>query len=86
MILTESVFITAMSGYLGLVFATLIIGGLDKIMEMNDLSPENFYNPEVNLGVGIGSIVTLIIAGMIAGLIPALQAARVDPVIALKDE
>ncbi len=86
MILTESVFITALSGYLGLVFATFIIGGLDKIMEMNDLSPENFYNPEVNLSVGIGAIVTLIIAGVIAGLIPALQAARVNPVIALKDE
>ena len=86
MILTESVFITAMSGYLGLVFGTLIIGGIDKIMEVNDLSPENFYNPEVNLAVGIGAILTLIIAGVFAGLIPALQAARVDPVIALKDE
>lgn len=86
MILTESVFITALSGYLGLVVATIIIGGIDKIMEMNNIEPENFYNPEVNLSVGIGAILTLVIAGIVAGLIPALQASRVNPVIALKDE
>ena len=86
MILTESVFITALSGYLGLAFGTFIIGGLDAIMKMNDIDAENFYQPEVNLSVGIGAIVTLVVAGVLAGLIPALQAARVDPVIALKDE
>jgi len=80
------VFITALSGYLGLAFGTLIIGGLDAIMKMNDIDAENFYQPEVNLSVGIGAIVTLVVAGVLAGLIPAMQAARVDPVIALKDE
>ncbi|MDX1667676.1 MAG: ABC transporter permease, partial [Saprospiraceae bacterium] len=86
MILTESVFITAVSGYLGLLLGTLIIGGIDYLMVVNGLEPDNFYNPQVNLTIGLGAIVVLIVTGAIAGLIPALQAARVNPVNALKDE
>lgn len=86
MILTESVFITSISGYLGLIVGTAVIGGINYIMVANHLEPDNFYNPQVNLTVGIGSVTLLIIAGLVAGLIPALQAARVNPVLALKDE
>lgn len=86
MILTESVFITATSGYLGLIVGTAIIGGVDFLMVANDIETENFYNPEIQWQVGLGAVLILIIAGTIAGLIPALQAARVNPVVALKDE
>ncbi len=86
MILTESVFITAVSGYLGMLVSTLIIWGVNSLMVANNLQTQNFANPEVNLSVGIGAIVVLIVAGTLAGLIPALQAARVNPVNALKDE
>ncbi len=55
-------------------------------MIINNADVVNFHHPEVNLTVGIGAIVLLVIAGMVAGLIPALQAARVRPVVALKDE
>lgn len=86
MIMTESVFITALSGYLGLAIGSLIIGGLNWVMIANDVEAQNFYNPEVNLGVGIFAMVVLVFAGLIAGLVPALQASKVNPVIALKDE
>ncbi len=86
MILTESIFLTSISGYMGLLIGTLIIGGLDYLMIANDVEAQNFHHPEVNLMVGIGSVITLIVAGAIAGLIPALNAARINPVIALKDE
>jgi len=86
MILTESIFITSMSGYLGIVCGTFLIWGFDSLMEMNDMEVDNFYNPEVNLGVAVVAMLTLIVAGTIAGLIPALQAAKVNPVTALKDE
>ena len=76
MILTESVFITSISGYMGLIAGTAVIGGINYLMVANNLEPENFYNPQVNLPVGIGAVVLLIIAGLIAGLIPSLQAAR----------
>lgn len=86
MILTESIFITSISGYFGLIVGTAIIGGVDYFMVANDIQTENFYNPEIQLAVGLGAVITLILAGTIAGFIPALQAARVNPVTALKDE
>ncbi len=86
LILTESVFITSFSGYLGLFAATGLIWIINTIMVVNEVETENFYNPEVNLTVGLGSIILLIVAGAIAGLIPALRAAAVNPVIALRDE
>ena len=86
MILTESVFITALSGYLGLAIGSLIIGGLSYLMYANDIDAQNFYNPEVNIWVGVFAMSVLVIAGFIAGFVPARQAAKVNPVIALKDE
>lgn len=86
LIITESIFITALSGYLGLALGTLIIGGLNAIMVANDANVQNFFNPEINLYVGVFAMVVLIVSGAIAGLVPAIQASRVNPVIALKDE
>ena len=83
MILLESVFITTMSGYLGLMVST----GLILLMNMAvGEGTEFFANPEVDMTVGLGALIILIISGALAGLIPALQAARVNPVNALKDE
>ena len=86
MVLAESIAITSVSGYLGLIAGTFVIGGINYLMVANNLEPDNFYNPQVNLTVGLGAIVLLILAGAAAGFIPAMQAARVNPVIALKDE
>ncbi|MCO6480432.1 MAG: ABC transporter permease [Phaeodactylibacter sp.] len=86
MILAEAITITSISGYLGLIAGTFLIGGINYLMMANNLEPDNFYNPQVNLSVGVGAIVLLILAGGAAGLIPALQAARVNPVVALRDE
>lgn len=86
MILTESVFITALSGYLGLLAGTLVVGGLNYIMVSNNMDSENFHNPQVNLTIGLSAMILLVIAGAVAGLIPAMNAARVNPVLALKDE
>ncbi len=86
MILTESVFITAISGFLGMALGTFIIGGLSYLLISNNIETENFYNPQVNPIVGITATIILVIAGLLAGLIPALQASKVNPVVALKDE
>lgn len=85
-ILTESIFITAVSGYLGLLAGVLVIGGINLLMEQASVDSQMFYNPEVNLGIAIGAMILLTIAGTVAGLIPAMMAARVNPVVALKDE
>ncbi|MCP3931989.1 MAG: ABC transporter permease [Bacteroidetes bacterium] len=86
MILTESIFITSLSGYLGLMVGTMLIAGINYILVYNNLEPDNFYNPEINLYVGISAVLLLVLAGAFAGLIPAMQASRINPVDALKDE
>ena len=55
-------------------------------MEYNEINGQMFYNPEVSLQVGIGALLILIISGTIAGFIPGMMAAKVNPVLALKDE
>ncbi len=83
MILLESVFITTMAGYFGLLVSTgLILLMNTAVGEGSDF----FANPEVDMAVGLGALVILVISGALTGLIPALQASRVNPVIALKDE
>jgi len=85
-ILTESVFITLLSGYLGLLAGVLLIGGVDVVMETAKIDVNMFYNPEVSPQVAVGALIILVLSGTLAGLIPALMAAQVNPVIALKDE
>ncbi|HMO39422.1 MAG TPA: ABC transporter permease [Saprospiraceae bacterium] len=86
MIMLESVFITSLSGYLGLIAGTFVIGSIQYIMLANNVETDNFHNPQVNITIGLGAVILLIIAGAFAGFIPAMQAARVNPVVALKDE
>jgi len=64
----------------------VVIGGTKWILETGDFEFSMFYNPEVTPFVGIGALVILVIAGTLAGLVPASMAARVNPVDALKDE
>ncbi len=83
MILTESIFITTIAGYTGLVMSTMLIYVMNIALGEGS---EYYSNPEVDLGLGLLALVILVIFGALVGMIPALQAARVNPVIALKDE
>ena len=78
MILQESIFITAISGYFGLILGV-------GILKVAGPSLEEYFilNPSISTPVVIGATVTLIIAGVIAGYLPAKRAARIKPVVAL---
>jgi putative ABC transport system permease protein len=80
MILQEAIFITAIAGYLGLAF------GIGLLSLAGGVEVEFFKNPQVHLGVALTATVVLVIAGALAGLMPALQAARINPVVAMKGE
>jgi putative ABC transport system permease protein len=45
-----------------------------------------FKNPEADFSVAVGATILLIVAGAVAGLVPAMRAANVRPVDALRDE
>ena len=84
MIVQESIFLTSIAGYLGLVMGLGIVFGVHSFMEANEIEAEFFRDPEVNLGMVINAVLILVVSGALAGLIPALQAVRINPVIAMK--
>jgi putative ABC transport system permease protein len=81
-IVQESVFITTVAGYLGLVAGIGALALIDSLLPPTDM----FAHPEVDLKVALGATVLLVIAGALAGLFPARAAARVNPIEALRDE
>jgi putative ABC transport system permease protein len=82
LILHESVFITGVAGYIGLVVGVAVlelVGG--------QLPADGFFQrPEVDLRVAIYATMLLVLAGTLAGLFPARRAARIRPIEALRDE
>ncbi len=81
-ILAESVAITTLFGYIGLVAGMAILQVLDTLLK----DAEGFSNPTVDISIALQVTVALILAGAIAGLFPALKATKVKPVEALRDE
>lgn len=82
LILQESVFITAVAGYLGLVLG---VGTLE--LASRNLPDSSFFrSPSVDLSVAIYATAMLVLAGTLAGLFPARRAARIRPIEALRDE
>jgi len=88
-IIMESVFITTVAGYIGLVLGILLLEGLSKALEMAASSgAEGIFikNPEINLSVAIACLSILIVSGAIAGYIPARKAVQIKPIDALRAE
>lgn len=81
-VIAESVAITTLFGYIGIVLGTLATGVLNAIFGDTDF----ISNPTVSLSVAFQVTVVLIAAGALAGLFPALKALKVKPVEALRDE
>jgi len=81
MVLIEAVFITAVFGYLGLLAGILLLEGLGS-----QIDSDFFSHPEVDLRIALQTTLFLIVAGAIAGYIPARKAANIHPIEALRDE
>ncbi|TDN95616.1 putative ABC transport system permease protein [Salegentibacter sp. 24] len=85
-ILMESIFLTIISGMVGIIFATGIIAGINYALSGMDTSEMMFANPSVDLGVVITALAILVCSGLLAGLIPAQNAIKIKPVDALRTE
>ena len=81
MILQESILITTISGYVGMIVAVLLLKNIGDGLEDYFIK-----NPYVDLSVALFATLILIIFGGIAGYIPAKRAASIKPIIALRDE
>ncbi|HBK71762.1 MAG TPA: ABC transporter ATP-binding protein [Flavobacteriaceae bacterium] len=81
LVILESVFITTISGFGGMLFAM----GLIAIVGPN-IKSDAFANPSVELSTIIIATVILVVAGVLAGLIPAIKAAKVRPIVALNSD
>ena len=86
-ILSESIFLTIISGMFGIAVATGIIAILNMILaSMPADSNTMFANPSVDLGVIFVALLILVGSGLLAGFIPAQTAINVKPVDALRSE
>jgi len=81
MVLQESILITSLAGYIGLLIGILVL----KLIG-NNLEEFFILNPKVDTGVIVMATITLIFFGVFAGYIPAKKAAKIKPIIALRDE
>ena len=91
LILAESITITAFFGYVGMFFGLVACEILDMTLGRSSLSVLGqeisvFVNPTVGVDAALGATIVLIISGAIAGLFPAMNAAKVRPIEALRAE
>lgn len=88
-IISESVFLTTLAGYIGLFTGIVLLEGFNYLLKMAEQNGSNevfIKNPEINLSVAIACLLVLIVSGAIAGYIPARRAVRIKPIDALRDE
>ena len=82
LIIMEAIFITSIAGYMGLVAGVFTLEAVSSMIE----DPGIFRNPEVDLYTASIATLVLIVSGTLAGLIPAIKAASISPIEALRDE
>lgn len=91
LIITESIIITSFFGYIGMICGVAANEIMDATIghttvDTGLFKAAMFVNPTVGIGTCIGATITIVIAGTIAGLIPAIKAARIRPIEALRAE
>ncbi|HRX12447.1 MAG TPA: FtsX-like permease family protein, partial [Draconibacterium sp.] len=98
LILLEAIMITTVAGYIGLVMGTGLMEMINYFMvqsaEAANAAAANggrqgesvFLNPTVDFNIAVSATLLLIVAGAIAGYIPAKRAASIKPIEALRDE
>ena len=89
MVMAESVVITAFFGYIGMLLGVFFCEYMDstvgnQTMDIGIFQAKYFVNPTVDLSTCLTATVIIVIAGVLAGLFPALGAVKVKPIDALR--
>lgn len=82
-ILLESIFITTIFGFIGMILGIVVLNAIQgKVLE------DDYFitKPAIDSGLAIFVTILLIICGTLAAYIPARKAARIKPIVALRDE
>jgi putative ABC transport system permease protein len=82
-IILESVLLTTVAGYFGLVAGVGVIELVSSALKQTGAKTEFFKNPEVDLMIALMALGILILSGALAGLIPGKRAISVRPVEAI---
>ncbi|MES2825022.1 MAG: ABC transporter permease [Pseudomonadota bacterium] len=86
MIVQESLLITIVSGYTGLVAGVYLLEGIKSFLVKIDKGSSMFASPYINISTALIGLLVLVMAGVVASLLPAMKAASVNPILALQDE
>ena len=93
LIIVESILITAVFGYLGMVLGIGLTEGINAVMEMmnagKNVSQDDmsiFLNPTVNLSVALSATALIVGAGVLAGYFPARKAVKITAIEAMREE
>lgn len=84
--LQESITITMLAGYIGLLAGVGLIELINWAMTNFQIEAEFFSKPKVDLGIAVKATLLLVVSGALAGFFPARKASKVNPIEALKDE
>lgn len=84
LVLEEALGLTTLAGYAGLVAAVATLEGLARWVAKIPNAP--LSQPQVDLRAALGAVGILVLSGLVASLVPALQASRIRPVEALRAE
>jgi len=83
-IVSESVILTSLAGYLGLVAGIALVVGIGRLLPPGGAGM--FLDPDVGVGEALQALAILVAAGVLAGLAPAQRALAVSPTVALRSE
>ena len=84
LIMQESVFLTTIAGYVGLLLGIALIELLRKILGTMGEQMSLISRPEINLQVAALAMLVIIIGGVFAGILPARKAASISPMEAIR--
>ncbi len=86
MIIHESLVITLIAGYAGLVAGVLLLEGIRTLLVNLGQGDGIFASPYIDINIALLALAVLVITGVLAALLPAMKAASVNPITALQDE
>ena len=85
-VITESVVLTGLAGWFGLVIGVGLLELLSQAIEKSGGDQPMFTHPEVDFNLAILALGILVLAGILAGIIPAKRAVDIKPIDAIRDE